>query len=202
MTDERTYSATIHAVVLAAGESRRFQTCKQLAMLDGETLVHRAARLARECCGDNTILVVGHRGDEVADAAGDQCRFLLVNDHYADGFGTSIALAARAVHGSADAMLLLLVDQPLIKMRHLRHIIDKWSGADDEIVASGFDDALGPPVLMPGAAIACLRDLTGDRGAKALLRDKRFKVITVPCAGAGVDIDTPSDLERIVQATD
>lgn len=202
MIDKHKNSATIYAVVLAAGKSRRFNACKQLAMLDGETLVYRAARLARECCGNNAILVVGYRGIEVAEAAGTQCEYLLNNDHYDDGFGSSIALAARAIHGVADAMLLLLADQPLIDAPHLRRIIDQWSGADNEIVATEFDGTLGPPVLMPATAIVCLRDLTGDRGAKELFNDRRFKLVSVPCADAAIDIDTTSDLERIDQATD
>lgn len=197
MTETPANSPVTFAVVLAAGESRRFGSSKQLANINGEPLVQRAAALARDCCGENSIIVVGHCGAEVAAAADNLCQFLLVNDRYADGIGTSIALAARVLSGVADAMLLLLADQPLIKARHINKLLTTWSGADHEIVASKFDATLGPPVLMPRRAIARLTTFGGDRGAKQLLNDDAFDVRPVTCSAAAIDIDTPSDFERV-----
>lgn len=202
VTFDASIQARIFAVVLAAGESRRFGSTKQLASFRGETLVHRASRFARESCGANTVIVVGHKASEVCDAADRQCQFLLVNDRYKDGLGSSIALAANALHHAAGALLLILADQPLITTQHLHELIAAWTGADDNIVATQFDNVRGPPILMPSAAFSFLQKLSGDQGAKHLLENENYRVTTVALDNARIDIDTPEDLKRLNQASE
>lgn len=199
MSDQTSEATKIYAAVLAAGESKRFGSSKQLTLFDGEPLVRRAARLARQCCGDRTAIVIGDRAAEVAAAADGECRFMLVNERHAEGIGSSISLAARALGPVADAIVLLLADQPLISSAHVGALLDTWSGDDDEIVISGFDGAQGPPVLLPRGTFHELAKLGGDQGARRLLANKRFSITTVDCACAAADVDTPADLERIAQ---
>ena len=184
----------VFAVVLAAGESRRFGDTKQLASVDGEALVARAARRAAEACGDRCILVAGHDARRVVAAAANHCSFLLVNDRYREGMGTSVALAARALAQVADALLIVLADQPLVSAEHLGSLVDTWSGDADEIVASRFDGVAGPPLLLPNGTFEELRSMSGDQGAKRLLDDDRFRLTTIDFDAAAVDVDTPEDL--------
>lgn len=186
----------VFAVVLAAGESRRFGKAKLLESLHGETLVRRAACLARTCCGDRSVLVTGHRARDVAAAADGACAIVIENPGYRDGLGTSIALAARTLADRADALLLLLADQPLVETTHLDRLIAAWQG-DDEIVATAFAGTRGPPVLMPKATFGALARLRGDRGARSLFDDRRFRVRAVDFDPARIDIDTAEDLERL-----
>ena len=186
----------VFAAVLAAGRSQRFGRAKQLEVIGGTPLARRAAELAREACGDRSILVCGHQCLAVARAAGDAPQFLLFNERYDEGLGGSIALVASAVSHVADAVLLLFADQPLITGQHLRALIDRWSGADNEIVATAFSGTLGPPVLFPSGALGALGKLTGDKGAKSVLDDPQFDVTTIPFEDAAIDIDTPADLRN------
>jgi CTP:molybdopterin cytidylyltransferase MocA len=188
---------TVFAAVLAAGGSRRFGRSKMLESLHDETLVRRAARLAREVCGDCSILVAGHEGSAVTAAAGDAPHFVIVNDRYQEGIGGSIALAARAVSHAADALLLLLADQPLISAQHLRALVSHWDGGENVIVATAYSGTLGPPVLFPRSAFAALGELSGDQGAKALLQSPEFEVRNIPFEDAAIDIDTPADLQKL-----
>lgn len=185
------------AIVLAAGGSRRFGRSKLLEPVQGEPLVRRAAILAREVCGDYSVLVTGHERAAVTAAAGDAAQFIIVNDRYEEGIGGSIALAARAVSHAADALLLLFADQPLVTARHLLALLAAWDGTDHEIVATAFSGIVGPPVLFPRSAFPALAELSGDTGAKSLLHDPRFDVTTVTFEDAAIDIDTPADLEKL-----
>lgn len=184
----------VFAVVLAAGGSSRFGSTKQLETIDGVSLVAHAAKLARSVCGDNTILVTGHDSAIVAESAGDAARFVIVNDHHAEGMSSSIVAATNALAHTAAGILLILADQPLITARHLQAILDNWSGNEAEIIATAFADTAGPPVLFPSGTFPALTRLTGDQGARSVLKDKRFTLKTTQFEDAAVDIDTPRDL--------
>jgi molybdenum cofactor cytidylyltransferase len=187
---------SVFAAVLAAGRSRRFGRSKLLEVLDGEPLAKRAAGLARKVCGDRTVLVTGYDGAAVRAAAGNAPQFMIVNDRYEDGMGLSIALAANAVAHTADALLLLFADQPLVTVEHLETLVNEWSGADNEIVATGYAGTQGPPVLFPRGAFAALGALSGDDGARRVLQDPAFDVRTIRFEAAAIDIDTPADLRN------
>ena len=190
----------IFAVVLAAGQAQRFGATKQLQIFDGEALVRRAAALARSVCSEKTLLVAGHDWRKVVEAADEQCQFIAINEQHADGIGTSIACAARSLKKAADALLILLADQPLINADHLNALLSAWSGDADEIVASAYAGVQGSPVLMPRDAFSQLAELRGDSGARKLMDDPDYRVSTVWFDPAAIDIDTREDFNRLTQA--
>ncbi len=185
------------AVVLAAGRSQRFGAIKQLLEIDGVPLVRRAAATARAVCGNYTLLVAGHEWRSVVAAAGRQCQFMAINEDYVDGIGSSIACAARSLAQSANCLLIMLADQPLITAEHLNALLSAWSGDDDEIVATAFAGVQGPPVLMPRSAFSDLARLSGDSGARKLLDNPNYRLTTVWFDPAAVDVDSPEDLKQL-----
>lgn len=187
----------IFAAILAAGGASRFGSTKQAAKLEGIPLVRKAIETAADICGDRVVTVIGHGAETVLAAVAATPGFIVVNEHYEKGLGTSIAVAARTCRKYADAILLLLADQPLITAEHLQALIDNWSGVDDEIVATAFANTMGPPVLFPSGSFSALTALTGDQGAREILRDSRFSIKTVGFEAAAVDIDTPADLASL-----
>ena len=189
-------SKQIFAVVLAAGRSERFGATKLTAELDGEALVRRALRVARRSLGDNVLLLAGHDAIRVIDAAGDAVRFIAINERYEEGMGTSISCATRILRERANAILLMLADQPLISPEHIGALQNAWDGREDSIVATAFSGAQGPPVLLPCGSFADLESMGGDQGARRLLVDSRFNVTTVWNDAAAIDIDTREDLDQ------
>jgi len=177
--------------------SRRFGTTKQLATIDGIPLVRHALANAHIACGDNTALVLGHDWQAVSEACAPLHGFLIYNDRYEEGLGTSIAQATRSLRHVARAIVVLLADQPRITPAHLQSLCTSWSGADDEIVATSFANTLGPPVLFPRGCFAELAMLTGDQGARKLLDSGRYRVTLVDFPDAAIDIDRPEDLQRL-----
>lgn len=186
---------TLFIAILAAGRSSRFGSSKLTAELDGTPLLQRAASAAAEVCQDRVVTVIGHDRDAALAAAASNSGFVVVNEDYEKGLGSSIAVAARACRSTADALLIVLADQPFVTAEHLRALVDHWSGAADEIVASSYADTQGPPVLFPSGAFAQLASLSGDQGARELLHDQRYRLKTVRFEPAAVDIDTPGDLQ-------
>lgn len=187
----------IFAVILAAGRSRRFGATKQARLLGDLSLVERAQATARAACGGRVVTVLGHDWQAVLEAGDRTSGFIVLNDDFKDGMATSIATAARAVAAHADALVLILADQPLVDAAHLQALIAHWSGDPLQIVATAFAGRDGPPVLFPSGAFADLCELEGDRGAQDLLRSARYDVRRVTFEAAATDIDTPADLQSL-----
>lgn len=189
MTDQ----PNIIAVILAAGRGSRFGATKQLASFDGEPMVARVSNALKCAVPGAVVLVAGHDAARVHDAA--NVPFVVINERYRDGLGTSIASATAALRYSADALVFCLGDQPLIAAAHYREMIDVWDGKADGIVATryGGEGTVGAPVLFGRAWFDRLAGLTGDQGAKVLLTEAG-EFATVASDEAAFDIDTPADL--------
>ena len=197
MTRDNTES--VFAIVLAAGASTRFGSAKQLAELDGTTIVQRASQRATECCGSRSVLVAGHAWRSVVAAGTPLSGFIVINDNHQAGMASSIAAGVRAVQHAADAVLIILADQPLITSAHLRALIAAWTSGSADIVATSFAGTTGVPALFARRCFASLQELQGDQGARALFDDPDFNFETTAFAGAAVDIDTVDDLARLAR---
>jgi molybdenum cofactor cytidylyltransferase len=187
----------VFAIVLAAGAGRRFGSLKQLQEFRGERLVTRAMRLAEGLCGRRSLLVTGSDWRAVFEASAPLEGFLVRNPDWRRGIGGSVAAGTRAVAQVADAVLLLLADQPLITRPHLEALVARWDGSSRRIVATGFADVTGPPVLFPARYFSSLAALEGDQGARSILAEASAAVRTVPFEPAAVDVDRPEDLARL-----
>ncbi|MFQ5548034.1 MAG: NTP transferase domain-containing protein [Woeseia sp.] len=189
---------SIFALVLAAGESRRFGSTKQLAKFGGDTLVGRAVRLAQGVCGERTVLVVGNDWTRVLAACAPLRGFFLYNDNHTSGMAGSIALGIGPIAHTADAILILMADQPLITADHLRSLKGAWTNNPDDIVVSEYAGIQGPPVIFPAQCFGSLAKLEGDQGARSLLSD--YPVTGIPFDDAAADVNTPEDLAKLNQA--
>jgi molybdenum cofactor cytidylyltransferase len=187
----------IFAVVLAAGAATRFGRTKQLEHFEGQSLVANAIRKAESVCGARSVLVTGNDWQNVAATCAPLAGFFVVNDDYEDGLASSIACGVRSVGESADAILLMLADLPLVPVEHLARLVDAWKESPGSIIASAFEDALGPPIVFPRADFDALLQLRGDRGARPVIDANRDRVRSILCEEAAFDIDRPEDLAGI-----
>ena len=172
------------AVVLAAGRSERFGSDKLMHPLSGRPLgehiattlanVPLAARIA--ICPAGSPRRSLFRGFEIIE-----------NPHPEQGMGTSLALGAqRAIALDADAMLVCLADMPYVTAKHVRALL----AVDGSAAVTESKGTRSPPAVFARELLPQLTSLTGDHGARHLLR------AAVPVAtGAQLvrDFDTPAD---------
>ena len=187
----------LYCMVLAAGSASRFGSAKQLACWNDQSLIRRALELANDACDSNTVLVLGAHWQEVLEESRPLNGFVVLNQHYESGMASSIACGVRTLDTVATAVLILLVDQPLISATHLQTLKEAWQTSPSSIVVSSFAGAAGPPIIIPSTFFADLESLSGDHGARELLSRDDVDVIRVDCPEAAMDVDRPEDLEKL-----
>lgn len=182
---------TIWAIVLAAGESSRFNGIKALAAWEKGTLLSQAIETAESICGKNIVIVTGGHAREIVAAAGDIQT--IYNEQWQSGLGSSIAAGIReASCYKADTAILMPVDQPFVTPDHLRKLVDH-AQTHQSCTLSRDDDVTGPPAAIPAEFFQSLSQLQGDKGLKGVL--KNYTVVET--SGVLRDIDTQDDLMRL-----
>lgn len=190
-------------LVLAAGQGRRFGGPKAAVELGGRPLVERAVAVLRDGGCRPVVVVTGAAHDEIRTLVDPEDARVVHNAGWRDGMASSLRLGVEAVAAAgASAVVVVLVDQPLLGAEAVRRVVAAWRGGG-EIVVATYGGADGHPVLLDRACWASLHaSAGGDVGARALVRRHPERVTRVPCDGTGSpeDIDTPADLRRVEAA--
>ncbi|RYD41191.1 MAG: nucleotidyltransferase family protein, partial [Verrucomicrobiaceae bacterium] len=185
----------VGAMILAAGKASRFGSPKQLLVLDGETLVDRACRIALEAACTPVLRVLGAHAETILGHPCPHGVHTLVHPGWEQGMGSSLAAGVTnllRMEPDLDALFVLLADQPVTTPSLLENMTDQLASAS--IVWCGHDDAKGPPALFSRIHFHELMSLQGDRGAKAVIARHQATLMAFP--DAAWDIDSPEAWER------
>jgi molybdenum cofactor cytidylyltransferase len=191
-------ASNIYCVVLAAGRSRRFGRAKLLEDLLGKPLLCHALEAAQTACAGRVCLVTGNDQAAIHDAGKEHADLVVHNPDFASGIGSSIRSGVTACRRHADALLIVLADQPLVTAAHLSRIISTWDGTTTGIVSSSYSGTDGPPALFGQSYFEQLATLSGDSGAKTVLHQHQTLVRSVSFEPGALDIDTPADLQALL----
>lgn len=195
----------VSGIILAAGASRRLGEPKQLLLLGDRSFLQHVIDEASASRLSEVIVVLGHRAEEVQRAikAGPKVRFAINND-YAEGQSTSLRLGINSVSKQANAVAVLLGDQPGVTAR----LIDDLAA---ELYRSGRPAARpaytargrrvpGHPVLLAQPIWSEVTKLEGDQGARSLFAAHPDWLHEVPIdSEPPADIDTRNDYEALVR---
>lgn len=192
----------VDAVVLAAGASTRMGRPKLLLPLDGRGLLRRVVDEALASRVRQTIVVSGaHRVAIEAELAGLPVR-LVHNPDYSQGMSTSLRAGLNALPPDAEAVVVLLADQPLVDHAVLDALISEHARSGASIVRPRYAGEPGNPILWSRSLFGELRAQEGDRGGRDLLGLRAGQIAHVEIADrrAGQDVDTPGEYEALVES--
>ena len=176
----------VAAVILAAGESSRLGRPKQDLVLNGETLLQRAVRIAKDAGLSPVIAVV--RDGRYIDSLQQEGALPLLNRKADEGMASSIRVGITAAQGGgASGAVLMTCDQPGVTAVHLHSLLAE----PENITGSAYAQRVGVPAYFPASAFPALLELQGDTGARAFLRDARAVHLQV----LSVDVDTEEDFQ-------
>ena len=200
-------ASVIPAIVLAAGRSSRMGRAKAtLPAGDGHTFLTRIVRTFLDAGVDDVIVVVGHEADAIAQnfsKSGLPARFV-VNREYDRGQLSSMLAGVNAIdRPGVSAVLVTLVDVPLVSAATVRAVIDSYRITHAPIVRPTSGERHGHPLLIDRSVFAALRAADPATGAKPIVRAHASPSGDIPIddAGAFTDIDTMDEYQRIVPKT-
>ena len=108
---------------------------------------------------------------------------------------------AAAVTPDTEALLMTLVDVPMLSAATVEAVVDEWRRSRAPIVRPAIGAAHGHPVLFDRSLFDELRQAPLDGGAKTVVRRHESRIVNVvpPDDGCLRDIDTPEDYSALLR---
>ena len=196
------------AVILAAGASTRMGSPKALlATPSGRTFAAAIVRALADAGVEDVVIVTGHDHERVVEAVLNDAPAVVPrfarNPQPSRGQLSSLWVGMdAAVRAETEALIVTLVDVPMVNPATVARVIDEWRKTRAPIVRPAIGDRHGHPVIFDRSVFAELRASPLDQGAKAVVRAHAGRIVDVPVSDEGslVDVDTPQDYEALRKA--
>jgi molybdenum cofactor cytidylyltransferase len=185
-------SILVGGAILAAGAATRFGGDKLLVDVRGRSLLAQSIDAVRASPCAPIAVVLGARAEAHAPIVERAVVERLDNPAWQEGMAASVrAATAWAQRRGLAALALIVADQPHLTARHLAALVAA-SEDGSRMAASHYAGVLGVPAVFPDRSYGALLSLTGDTGARALLRAPGASVAAVPWPEGVLDIDEPA----------
>jgi molybdenum cofactor cytidylyltransferase len=197
-------------ILLAAGASRRMQMQDgehrrkiQLSLPNGTTLLQTSLDIYSSVSFAEIIVVVRQQSDmELALPQNTTIKYI-INEHAENGMASSLVLGVGNAVMPVQGYLIALSDMPMVQISSIEALCKDFllQKSAETICVPTFRGARGNPVLLGAAYAADLVQLSGDVGAKSLLRRYAERVREVETGDEGImlDIDTAEDWQRFLE---
>ena len=190
------------ALILAAGESRRFGEPKQLADWGGRPLLeHVAGRTAEWPQVDEVYAVLGAEAEQIMEQVDLPGVTVIENLDWREGIASSLRAGLDALLGDreAGAALVVLADQPMVPAAAVERLFEARRRSGRPVILPRYRFLRGHPVLLDRWLWPRLvAGLEGDQGARNLFlaHPEWVEEVTIG-EDAPRDIDTREDLNRL-----
>ncbi len=193
----------IATLIMAAGSSSRMGTPKQLLPWKNATLIENVIAKALQLNTSKTLVVLGANKDVIIKKIASYPIEVVHNKKWHKGLGNSIAFGINHILSTykAEAVLIVLADQPLIKGSYLEEMLDIFEASTAQIIATRYQNGkTGVPVLFDKSYFEELSVIDGDNGAKEILRNYSNSVKTLLFEANVFDIDTEEDYNKLLKS--
>ena len=187
--------------MLAAGLGRRFGGAKLLATFRDRALVSHVleeaatARARGLLAGVHAVVAEGDTAiEKLAAGAGAA---IVPNPDPGRGLSSSLRLGLAALPPNLDAVLVLLGDQPLVRLEVMEALVNAWRQGGFSAVRPRYasaPDTPGHPVLIARRVWPLASGLEGDSGFGQLFAPDAPDVMLLDVPGENPDVNTPADL--------
>jgi molybdenum cofactor cytidylyltransferase len=168
-----------------------------------DTFLSRIVRTFRDAGADDVVVVLGHDADAIATsfAVSDLRARLVINVEYDRGQLSSLQAGLAVIdRPGVEALLLTLVDVPLVTASTVRAVIERYRITRAPIVRPVQGDRHGHPLVIDRSLFDALRAGDAHAGAKPIVRSHASAAgdVAVDDEGAFADFDTMEDYRRLI----
>ncbi len=188
-------SPKIATIILAAGESKRMKDIKQLLPWKNSTLLENAIEQSKLSLSEDVFVILGAHKKTIINVIDTTGITIIDNPHWSLGMSTSIKAAFRYFLNNKleyDAILIMLVDQPLLTFKHYNNLINKYINSRN-IITSSYEKGFGVPAIFDKAYFDRLVNLQNDQGAKKVIMNHLSDMIIVDSKNKTTDLDTRTE---------
>lgn len=194
----------VSLVVLAAGESKRFEAGNKLLFrVGGKSLIRRVVETALSSLVSEVIVVTGYQDElveaEISDIQ-DERLWVVRNPEYREGMSSSVRVGVASASPDSEAVAILPADVAFISPRAIDEVILAYARRRPGIAVASHAGRSGHPILFDRSLIPeILRIDEATMGLKAVVRRHRREILRVPVGEEEVlvDVDRLEDLERV-----
>lgn len=189
----------IAVLIMAAGGSTRLDSPKQLLQWGKDYLINHIIQTALSANIGPITVVLGSRVQEIQKILLAKNLQLVINPDWQSGMSSSIKVGIASLESDVDAALIMLVDQPFVTSGLLSQLVLKMTDGNYEITAPRVAGQQCNPVLFSRSLFAEIMKISGDRGAKTLIKDRQVGWVDWPDERLILDIDSKEDYRNALR---
>ena len=188
-------------IILAAGASSSMKGQNKLIIEIADKPVLVWVVEAAVSAGLEPVIVVsGYDDTTTGNIIADLPVDIILNNRWEEGMSTSFPPAVNILPSTVQGVMILLGDMPAVDSDIIKILDSRFAASDGKkIVHPVFDGQQGNPVIFPRCFFPALTKLTGDSGAKSILKKHPDTVLKVEIDSPSIllDIDTEDDLTKM-----
>jgi len=188
------------AIILAAGQSSRLGTPKQLLKYQNKTLLQHAIDTAKQSKLRSIVVILGSNANNILKETDTSGIHVVINDDWETGMASTIRCGIQSLQEldpDANAAVLMVCDQPYVTTDLLNSLIETQKETSKAIIVSQYGDTIGTPALFQKQFFEKLIALEGDSGAKKIIMQNNNFLATMPFPKGSIDIDTIDDYKAL-----
>jgi CTP:molybdopterin cytidylyltransferase MocA/xanthine/CO dehydrogenase XdhC/CoxF family maturation factor len=185
----------VGAVILAAGESKRMGTPKQLLPFGESTMIEEIIGTLKASNVANIIVVLGAHFDAIASRLEKYPVAIARNRQYKKGMLTSLQAGLKKLPDDTTKIAVLLGDQPMIRADIINQLIHALGHSDKTMAVPVYNKKWGHPVLLEAIHREGIEGLGPDQTLRDYLQAHRGDILEVAMNHPEIhrDIDTIDD---------
>ena len=187
----------ITAILLAAGQSKRlFNQNKLIKNYKRKPLINHAVQSIIKSKIEKLIIVLGFEYLKVKKKVNKNKKIqFVINHNYKKGISSSIKCGLKKISNKNDGFIIVQADMPKISKNIFNKLHTEIKTNKKEIFVPIKNNKIGNPIGFKISMINKLKKISGNKGAKFIIKRNRPKIKYIRTKSLGIfkDIDLIKD---------